>query len=194
MSNILFYVFTCAYIHIYTYTHICLYVYVYISIYMDIYGYTYVYIHTHICIHVYVYTSLYMDVHIWRYMYIHMCIYVYIHICIHVYMYKYVHIYVWIYIYTYTHPPLLHPFIHWWILRLFPSLGVGFPGSPVVKNLPAVQETWRHRFDPWVRKIPWRRKWQPTAVIVHRKPHGQRCPTCSSPWGRKRVGHDWATK
>ena len=25
----------------------------------------------------------------------------------------------------------------------------------------------RHGFDPWVRKIPWRRKWQPTAVFLH---------------------------
>ena len=24
----------------------------------------------------------------------------------------------------------------------------------------------RHRFDPWVGKIPWRRKWQPTAVFL----------------------------
>ena len=32
-----------------------------------------------------------------------------------------------------------------------------------------------HRFDPWVRKIPWRRKWQPTPVFLPRKPHGQRC-------------------
>ena len=24
----------------------------------------------------------------------------------------------------------------------------------------------RHRFDPWVRKIPWRRKWQPTPVFL----------------------------
>ena len=31
-----------------------------------------------------------------------------------------------------------------------------------IKNLPAVQETCRrHRFDPWVGKIPWRRAWQP---------------------------------
>ena len=29
-------------------------------------------------------------------------------------------------------------------------------------------------FDPWVRKIPWRRKWQPTPVILPREPHGQR--------------------
>ena len=29
-------------------------------------------------------------------------------------------------------------------------------------------------FDPWVRKIPWRRKWQPTAVFLPGESHGQR--------------------
>ena len=33
----------------------------------------------------------------------------------------------------------------------------------MVKNLPPRQETW---FDPWVGKVPWRRKWQPTAVFL----------------------------
>ena len=33
----------------------------------------------------------------------------------------------------------------------------------MVKNLPPRQETW---FDPWVRKVPWRRKWQPTVVFL----------------------------
>ena len=32
----------------------------------------------------------------------------------------------------------------------------------------------RCRFDPWVRKIPWRRKWQPTPVFLPGKSHGQR--------------------
>ena len=48
-------------------------------------------------------------------------------------------------------------------------------------------------FDPWVRKIPWRRKWQPTPVFLPEKSHGQRRLGGYSPWGRK-VGHDWATK
>jgi len=30
----------------------------------------------------------------------------------------------------------------------------------------------RCRFDPWVRKIPWRRKWQPTSVFLPEKSHG----------------------
>ena len=32
----------------------------------------------------------------------------------------------------------------------------------------------RHGFDPWVRKIPWRRKWLPTPVFLPRKSHEQR--------------------
>ena len=40
-----------------------------------------------------------------------------------------------------------------------------------IKNLPAMQET---GFDPWIRKIPWRRKWQPTPLFLHGEFHGQR--------------------
>ena len=29
-------------------------------------------------------------------------------------------------------------------------------------------------FDPWVEKIPWRRSWQPTPVLLPGKFHGQR--------------------
>ena len=29
-------------------------------------------------------------------------------------------------------------------------------------------------FDPWVRKIPWRRVWQPTPVFLPGESHGQR--------------------
>ena len=52
----------------------------------------------------------------------------------------------------------------------------------------------RHGFDPLVRKIPWRRKWQPTPVFLPGKSYRQRSPTGYSPWGRKRVWHDLATK
>ena len=40
----------------------------------------------------------------------------------------------------------------------------------------------RYRFDPWVRKIPWRRKWQPTPVFLPRKSHGQRSLEGHSLW------------
>ena len=35
----------------------------------------------------------------------------------------------------------------------------------------------RRGFNPWVRKIPWRRKWQPTPVFLPGKSHGQRKAT-----------------
>ena len=43
----------------------------------------------------------------------------------------------------------------------------------------------RHRFDPWVGKIPWRRKWQPTPVFLPGESHGQRSLVGYSPWGCK---------
>ena len=39
----------------------------------------------------------------------------------------------------------------------------------------------RPRFSPWVRKIPWRRKRQPTPVFLPGKPHGRRSVIGYSP-------------
>ena len=47
-------------------------------------------------------------------------------------------------------------------------------------------------FNPWVWKIPWSRKWQPTPVFLPGKFHGQRSLVDYSPWSC-RVGQDWAT-
>ena len=41
----------------------------------------------------------------------------------------------------------------------------------------------RLRFGPWVRKIPWSRKWQPSPVFLPRESHGPR--RWASPWGGK---------
>ena len=51
----------------------------------------------------------------------------------------------------------------------------------------------RQGLDPWVKKIPWRRKWQPTPVFSPGESHGQRSLAAFSPWG-PRIGHDWATE
>ena len=51
----------------------------------------------------------------------------------------------------------------------------------------------RHRFNLWVGKIPWRRKWQPTPVFLSGKSPGQRRLVGYSPWGCKRVGHNRGT-
>ena len=43
----------------------------------------------------------------------------------------------------------------------------------------------RQGFNPWVRKIPWSRKWQSTPVFLPGKFHGQRSLAGYSPWGHK---------
>ena len=46
----------------------------------------------------------------------------------------------------------------------------------------------RRRFDPCIRKIPWRRKWQPMPVFLPGESHGQRSLVGYSPWGHQELG------
>ena len=56
----------------------------------------------------------------------------------------------------------------------------------MVKNLSAMQELQEMQgFSTWVRKIPWRRKWQPTPVFLLGESYGQRGLRGYSPWGHK---------
>ena len=58
--------------------------------------------------------------------------------------------------------------------RLNWNMFLRFLGGSVVKN-PAMQRTCRRcSFDPWVRKILWSRKWQPTSSFLPRKSNGQK--------------------
>ena len=41
----------------------------------------------------------------------------------------------------------------------------------------------RCRFDPWVSKIPWNRKWQPILIFLTGEFHGERSLVGYSPWG-----------
>ena len=102
-------------------------------------------------------------------------------------------------IHTLLHPcslsPHFHPFqnIIWvelgwmqlgWVLLTMPD----FLGGSLVKNLTAMQkkrEMWV--FVPWVGKIPWKRKWQPTPLFLLGKSHGQRSLAGYSPWGCKEL-------
>ena len=51
----------------------------------------------------------------------------------------------------------------------------------MVKNPPVNAEVKRRGFDPWVGKIPWSRKWQPTRVFLPGESHGQRSLVGYSP-------------
>ena len=69
------------------------------------------------------------------------------------------------------------------MIHIWQVLMRAFLVAQLVKNLPAMQET--NGFGPWVSKIPWRRKWQPTPVFLPGKSHGQRSLTGYSPRGCK---------
>ena len=52
----------------------------------------------------------------------------------------------------------------------------------MVKNLTANAGDMRHGFNPWVRKIPWRRAPQPTLVFLPGNSHEQRSLAGHSLW------------
>ena len=56
--------------------------------------------------------------------------------------------------------------------------------AQMVKNLPAMQGQIPGS-GLWVRKIPWRREWQPTPVVLPGEFYGQRSLGGYSPWGGK---------
>ena len=100
---------------------------------------------------------------------------------------------------------------HWnWVLHLHKSLTLtarfalqgpvlrfsaliyqrGFPAGSVVKNTPAnAGDEGDHRFDPWVGKIPWSSKWQPTPVFLPGESCGER--SLATAWPTS-VPHCWA--
>ena len=79
-----------------------------------------------------------------------------------------------------------------WLLRQFLNHTdfkkyciLGFRGGRVIKIPSAIR---RPRFDPWVGKIPWRKKWQSTPVFLSGESHGQR--SLAKSLESQRVGHD----
>ena len=62
----------------------------------------------------------------------------------------------------------------------------GFPGGAVAKNPPASAGDAGSTPYPWVRKVPWRKKWQPTLVFLPGESHGQRSLAGYSPGGHKK--------
>jgi len=67
------------------------------------------------------------------------------------------------------------------------------PTSPALKQIlfhGATGEASRCRFNPWVKKIQWRRKWQSTPVFLPGKFHAQRSLVRLQSMGSQRVGHN----
>ena len=68
------------------------------------------------------------------------------------------------------------------LLELYTTFRAHFPGG---SESSVCLQCARPRFGPWVGKIPWRRKWQPTPVLLPGKSHGRRSLVGYSLWGRK---------
>ena len=60
---------------------------------------------------------------------------------------------------------------------------IDFPGGSDGKSI--CLQCRRPGFDPWVGKIPWRRQWHPTPLLLPGKSHGRRSLVGYSPWGHK---------
>ena len=65
---------------------------------------------------------------------------------------------------------------------------IGLPGWLSSKE--SACQCRRCEFNPWVKKIPWRMKWQPTLLFLPGKSHGQRSLAGYSLWGHKTAGRD----
>ena len=64
----------------------------------------------------------------------------------------------------------------WWTGKpgMPQSMGWQRVGQDWATELNWMQKSRRCKFSPWVRKIPWRGKWQPTSVFLSRESHRQR--------------------
>ena len=64
---------------------------------------------------------------------------------------------------------------------------MGFPGGAIGKESTCCRRYKRLRFELWVGKIRWSRKWQPISAFLTGKSHGQRSLAGYGPWGHKKV-------
>ena len=101
------------------------------------------------------------------------CVCTRMYVCTHAHMYLYFYIHMNIYVHIYI-ATCVCIYLHY----------TGLPWlTQMEKNPPAMQDIWDH---PWIGKILWRRKQQPTPIFLLRKSHGQRSLAGYSPWRRKR--------
>ena len=75
---------------------------------------------------------------------------------------------------------------HEWETKLNWSYETNLPASRFTKeSICQWRRCWRCRLNPWIRKIPWRRKWQHIPVFLPQKAHAQRNLEGYSPWSGK---------
>ena len=74
------------------------------------------------------------------------------------------------------------------LVRLCSKSFRGLPGGGSSKEPTCLcRKHKRCRFNPWVEKIPWRRKWQPTPVLLTGESHRWRSLVGYRPWVHKEL-------
>ena len=77
--------------------------------------------------------------------------------------------------------PLLGIYIKEMKTRFWPYICI--PGLPWwLRQQKICLQCKRPGFNPWIRKIPWRREWQPTPVLLPGESHGHSSLAGDSPW------------
>ena len=81
-----------------------------------------------------------------------------------------------------------------WLCNIYFLFSVrGFPGGASGQEPTCHCRWWRRcSFDPWLRKIPWRRAWQPTPVFLLGESPWTEEPGGLQSIGSQRVGHNWS--
>ena len=81
----------------------------------------------------------------------------------------------------------LLPYLRWecQVDMIERHLGTYFPGANGKEPACQCRRHKRHGFDPWARKVPWRKAWQPTPVFLPGESRGQKSLAGYSRRGRK---------
>ena len=129
------------------------------------------------------------------------CAYMYIYMCVCIYLYIYINIYIFIYksYFSLRKLGLNYPQRVEFFLQIFnyTFCSINMVGVQLLWWLCGKENACQYRrcsFNPWLGKIPWRRKWQPSLVFLPGKSHGQRSLLGYSPIGLKRVRCKLMTK
>ena len=92
--------------------------------------------------------------------------------------------------------PICHFQSMWWLvayLSTTKSLWLSVQWASLVAQWRICLQCRRPRFHPWVRKIPWNRKWQPTPVFLPGESPWIKGPGRLQSIQSQRVGQDWMT-
>ena len=95
-------------------------------------------------------------------------------------------VFIWYTIYPLRLSKICHP-----SKLMFPYPCKGSLNTAEIRNSSQCRRHKRGEFDPWVRKTPWRRAWQPTPALLPGGSHGQRSLAGYSPRGRREADMTW---